>query len=516
MSRVEEVAATAREVLALAGRLIADGVEVVVMESTSDYWRIWSCLLESAGLNVQLVNSRHARQLAGRPKTGQKDAQQIARLAEMGLLRPSFAPPPEIRVLRDLTRTRLQLLKDRTREWQRLEKLPGGALIKLSPAACSMAGNKTARDIPEAIVAGERDPRALAARAHGTIKGGTAAITEALEGMLAGGHHPVLIRVHLDHITLPGRLAAEVEDEIGAALDAIPATWGVTADGVPSAGPGPDAVVLPAAERPAEIPGVSLRPARAITAGTGLDTARFPAADHLAGRACLAPAARQSGPRQRKPSKGQGDAYPEDVLRPGRQRRRDHRNLPRRTAPPPVPPPRRDQGQVRRRQIHPRHHLAPPGRPRGQVHRPRPRLARRAGPPRPQDPQPPPPAQGPRPRRHHQPGCGLKTKTAADQARSPRCHEPLKPCPHLVADSPGQRATYAGPRGRGLMKGFAGKCRAVSRCSVAAGAAAGLLLPQRFSRYGPQPGLPIRRRPGLSLRRFSAGAAARPGPPAGQ
>jgi transposase len=68
-SRLEEVPATAREILALAGRLLADGVELAVMEATSDYWRIWYYLLESAGLNVQLVNSRHARQLAGRPKT---------------------------------------------------------------------------------------------------------------------------------------------------------------------------------------------------------------------------------------------------------------------------------------------------------------------------------------------------------------------------------------------------------------------------------------------------------------
>jgi len=114
----------------------------------------------------------------------------------------AFVPPPEIRALRDLTRTRLQLLKDRTREWQRLEKkLLEGALIKLPSAVCSMARNKTARDILEAIVAGERVPRALAARAHGNIKGGAAAITEALEGMLVGEHHPVLIRVHLDHIT---------------------------------------------------------------------------------------------------------------------------------------------------------------------------------------------------------------------------------------------------------------------------------------------------------------------------
>ena len=136
-SRLEEVPATAREILALAGRLIADGVELVVMESTSDYWRIWYYLLETAGLNVQLVNSRHARQLAGRPKTDQKDAQWIARLAEMGLLRPSFVPPAEIRALRDLTRTRVQLVRDRTREWQRLEKLLEGALVKLSSTISS-------------------------------------------------------------------------------------------------------------------------------------------------------------------------------------------------------------------------------------------------------------------------------------------------------------------------------------------------------------------------------------------
>ena len=272
-------------------------------------WRIWYHLLESAGLNVQLVNSRHARQLAGRPKTDQKDAQWIARLAEMGLLRPSFVPPPEIRALRDLARTRVQVLKDRTREWQRLEKLLEGALIKLSSVVYSMARNKTARAILEAIAGGERDPSILAACAHGNIKGGTAAIEQALEGMLLGDHHPVLIRLHLDHIVLLDRQAAAIEDEIEAGLDAIPAAWGVSADGVPSASPGPDAAVLPAAERLAEIPGVSFRLAREIIAETGLDMARFPAAAHLVSWAGLAPVARQSGPRQRKPSKGQGDVY---------------------------------------------------------------------------------------------------------------------------------------------------------------------------------------------------------------
>jgi transposase len=276
-SRVEEVPATAREILALAGRLLADGVQLAVMEATSDYWRIWYYLLETAGLNVQLVNPAHARQLAGRPKTDRLDAQWIARLAEMGLLRPSFVPPPEIRALRDLTRTRLQLVRDRTREWQRLEKLLEGALIKPSSVVSRLARAKTARDILEALADGQRDPR--------------------------------LIRIHLDHITFLDRSISAVEDEIDAALDAIPAAWGISADGVPSPDPGPDEAALTAVERLAEIPGVSPKLAMAIIAETGLDMTQFPTAAHLVSWAGLAPVARQSGPLTRKPKKGQGDAY---------------------------------------------------------------------------------------------------------------------------------------------------------------------------------------------------------------
>jgi transposase len=119
----------------------------------------------------------------------------------------------------------------------------------------------------------------------------------------------MLIRVHLDHITLLDRLVTAVEDETAAALDAIPAARGVSADGAPSADPDPGAAVLPAAERLAEIPGVSLKLAMAVSAETGLDMTRFPTADHLVSWAGLAPVARQSGPRQRKPRKGHGDAY---------------------------------------------------------------------------------------------------------------------------------------------------------------------------------------------------------------
>jgi transposase len=284
-------------------------VQLVVTEATSDYWRIWHCLLEGAGLNVQLASPAHARQPAGRPKTDRLDAQWIARLAEMGLLRPSFAPPPEIRALRDLTRTRLQLVRDRTREWQRLEKLLEGALIKLSSVVSRLARAKTARDILEALAGGQRDPKTLAALAAWQVKGGREAAGQALERMLPGDHHPRLTRIHLDHFTFPDRAVSAVEDEIDAALDAIPAAWGISADGVPSPDPGPDEAALTAVQRLAEIPGVSPNLAMAIIAETGLDMTRFPAAARLVSWAGLAPVARQSGPRTRKPRKGQGDAY---------------------------------------------------------------------------------------------------------------------------------------------------------------------------------------------------------------
>ena len=122
---------------------------------------------------------------------------------------------------------------------------------------------------------------------------------QALEGMQVRGHHRMLIRAHLDHVTFLDRQVAAVEDEIGAALDAMPAAWGASADGEtgPDAGHGPDAAALPAVDRLAEIPGVSPALARAIIAETGLDMTRFPTAANLVSWAGLVPVTRQSGPR---------------------------------------------------------------------------------------------------------------------------------------------------------------------------------------------------------------------------
>ncbi len=308
-SRTETVPATWRDITELGGRLLAGGVTVVVMEATSDYWRCWYYLLEAAGLSVQLVNPSHARQLAGRPKTDRLDCQWLARLAEMGLLRPSFVPPPQVRALRDLTRTRLALARDRTREWQRLEKLLEGALIRLSSALAKMAGSESALKILHAIAGGERDPGRLAALARGNVKAGRDGVRASLEGMMPQEHHIALIRIHLELITALDRKISAIDDLIAAHMDTLQDAWGITADGVPSADPGPGAAVLPAAQRLAEIPGVSLELAIGIIAETGLDMTRFPTAAHLVSWAGLSPVARQSGNRAGNPKKGKGDAY---------------------------------------------------------------------------------------------------------------------------------------------------------------------------------------------------------------
>jgi hypothetical protein len=107
-----------------------------------------------------------------------------------------------------------------------------------------MARAKTARDILEALADHQRDPKALAALAASQIKGGREAVEQAPDGMLLGDHYPRLIRIHLDHITFLDRSITAIEDQIRAALDAIPATWGISADGVPSPDPGPDAAAL--------------------------------------------------------------------------------------------------------------------------------------------------------------------------------------------------------------------------------------------------------------------------------
>jgi transposase len=307
-SAVWTVQATVPAVRQLAAELAAEGIQMVTLESTSDYWRIWFYVLEAAGLAVQLVNASQARNLPGRPKTDKLDAVWLARLTEKGLLRPSFVPPAEIRVLRHYTRARARLTGDRTRCWQRLEKLLEDALIKVSSVASTLT-TASAQDMIEALIAGQRDPQVLAGLARGRMKAKHDALVQALTGMF-DDHHGELAQLLLDQIAFTGTRIARLNILISEQLATIRAAWGVDADGTtgPGAGAGPGAPVLPAVARLDEAAGISAELAAAIIAETGLDMTRFPTAAHLVSWTGLAGRTLQSGPRTRT-GKGQGNTY---------------------------------------------------------------------------------------------------------------------------------------------------------------------------------------------------------------
>jgi transposase len=313
-TRVWEVSATTNAVLELAGHLAGEGIEKVTLEATSDYWRIWFYLLEAAGLDVQLANARDVKNAPGRPKTDKLDAVWLAKLTERGMLRPSFVPPSEIRQLRDYTRLRLDLTRDRTRHWQRLEKLLEDALIKMSAVASTLT-TASARDMIEALIAGERDPRVLAGLARGRMRAKRPVLVEALTGRF-DDHHAELARMLLDQID---GLTAQVDKltaRIAELIAAIPGARGVDADGTtgPGAGLGPDAAVLPAVARLDDIPGISLQTAQVIIAEIGLDMRRFPTAGHLVSWAKLTPRTIQSGPRSQAGRTGKGNPYLKGAL----------------------------------------------------------------------------------------------------------------------------------------------------------------------------------------------------------
>jgi transposase len=125
-TKVWQVPATTNAIIELAEQLACQGIQRVVVESTSDYWRPFVYLLEARGLTVWLVNARDVKHLPGRPKTDKLDAVWLARLNERGMLRPSFVPPAQIRQLRDYTRLRSDLTGERARHVQRLEQAAGG------------------------------------------------------------------------------------------------------------------------------------------------------------------------------------------------------------------------------------------------------------------------------------------------------------------------------------------------------------------------------------------------------
>ena len=231
LTRVWDVSATTNAITALADQLAADGIERVVVESTSDYWRPFVYLLQARGLNTWLVKARDVKAVPGRPKTDKLDAVWLAKLNERGMLRPSFIPPVEIRRLRGYTRLRTELTEERSRYKQRLEKLLEDALIKLSSVATDFMG-VSGRAMIEALIAGERDPQVLAALAKGQLRVKHGALVEALTGQF-DDHHAELARILLDQIDALSAQITALTGRITEAISAIPAAQARTVQSGP-------------------------------------------------------------------------------------------------------------------------------------------------------------------------------------------------------------------------------------------------------------------------------------------
>lgn len=277
------------QVLALREHLVAERVTCAVMEATGDYWKPFYYLLEDAGFEVMLVNARHVKNLPGR-KTDVSDATWLAQLGAHGLVRGSFVPPEPIRHLRDLTRARTAITRERGREVQRLEKLLEDAGIKLSSVASEITG-VSGRLMLAAMIDGQRDPAVLADLAKRRLRSKIPALTEALTGRFTE-HHAFLSRVHLDLID---RHTSAIE-EITARIEVVIEPFQGFRDLI------------------CTIPGIGPITADVVVAETGADMSRFPTAGHLASWAGTCPGSNESAGRVKSTKTRPGNPYLQGAL----------------------------------------------------------------------------------------------------------------------------------------------------------------------------------------------------------
>ena len=279
-SQVRTFGTMTAELLELSDWLQAQGVHHVAMESTGVYWKPIFNLLEG-NFAIILVNAQRLKNVPGR-KTDVKDAEWIAQLLQYGLLSPSFIPPPEIRQLRDLTRQRTQLIRDRAAVANRIQKVLEDANIKLGDVASDVLG-VSGRAMIQALIAGVEDADHLAQLAKRRLRAKIPALKQALHGRVTE-HHRFLLRGLLDQIMFLEGLIARFNARIEQAMAPFTTT----------------------AERLRGIPGVGQQVGEVIVAELGTDMAQFPTAGHLASWAGLCPGNDESAGKRRsgKTTKG--------------------------------------------------------------------------------------------------------------------------------------------------------------------------------------------------------------------
>jgi transposase len=261
---IQKFGTTSSELLRLGDWLVGQGVTIAAMESTGVFWKpVWN-LLEDR-MELLLVNAQHIKQVPGR-KTDVADCDWIAQLLEHGLLRASFVPDRPQRELRDLTRQRTQLLGDRARVVNRLQKVLEDANIKLASVATDITG-KSGRAILEALVEGKLSPQQMAELVHKRMEAKKPAMARALEGKVTA-HHRFMLRVLLQQVDSLDQMIESFDKRIAEVMSPLEHE---------------------AIKQLDAVPGFHQRTAQNLIAEIGTDMSRFPTAKHLASWAGLCP-----------------------------------------------------------------------------------------------------------------------------------------------------------------------------------------------------------------------------------
>jgi len=294
VQEVREFKTTVRGLLGLRDWFTESGVTHVAMEATGVYWKpVWAILEDD--FELLLCNAAHVKNVPGR-KTDVGDSQWLCRLLECGLLRASFVPPKPVRELRELTRRRKTLVRDRQREAGRLHKALEDTGIKLDCVSTDILG-VSGRLMLDALIGGERDPAKLAGLAKGRLRVKNSALVEAFEGVRFGDQHALLIGGILRHIDF---LDAEI-DALGSAIETH-----ITAQSQPARDAdqtGADAgTARPfelAAQLMCSLPGIQQRTAQTLIGEFGIDMSRFPSEKHFVSWAAQCPGNHESAGKRR-------------------------------------------------------------------------------------------------------------------------------------------------------------------------------------------------------------------------